>query len=184
MVYFDKREISSIVSVLKKGNVVAAPTDTIYGLIAIYNNEEAIATIYNIKKRNFDKPLAVLVSDYQQAKQLGDVNDKLIKHLEDNFVTGQVSFIVKKNDALDQFLYWQKLNNIAIRVTNSDFIKSIIKEVGPLVATSVNISGKPSINDYQKLNLQNLGYVVIEKNFKPGKPSTIYDSINEKILRS
>ena len=61
---------------VKKGKVVVAPTDTVYGLIADATNEKAIAKIFKIKKRQSDKPLPVFVRDIKMAKRVALIDKK------------------------------------------------------------------------------------------------------------
>lgn len=182
MITLESHEFGKICNIIDAGAVIAVPTDTVYGLVCKFDYQEAIEKIYQIKSRSSSKALQILVSDWNQAKEFGVIDDHLIKYLENHFLKGHVTVIVKKQDFLNKINYWQKWDSIAIRVTHSLFIQKIINTIGPLAATSCNISGQEPINDSTKINLPNLEYVVSGKISNP-KVSTLYDSINQKIIR-
>lgn len=183
MITIDLSEFAEICNIIDAGSIIALPTDTIYGLVCRFDYEAAIDKIYQIKKRRPEKALQILVSSWDQAKKIGIIDDHLIKKLEDSFLKGQVTVIVKKQQFLNKVKYWEKLDSVAIRVTHSLFLQNIINTVGPLAATSCNISGEEPINDSTKINLPGLDYVVTGKIVNP-KVSTLYDSISHKIIRN
>lgn len=182
MVIIEPTEFGQIVSIIDAGNVVAMPTDTIYGLVCKFDYQEAIAKIYQIKKRSLKKALQILVSNWQQAKKFGIFDEHLIRYLENEFLKGHVTVIVRKQAILDKIAYWQQWDSVAIRVTNCAVLQKIINTVGPLAATSCNFSGKEPINDFNKINLPYLEYVVRGQILNP-EPSTIYDSIKKEVVR-
>lgn len=182
MITINPNEINKIVNIIDAGNVVGLPTDTVYGLVCKFDYEKAIERIYEIKKRSLKKPLQILVSSWQEAKQYGIFDDHLVKYLEDKFSKGTVTVVVRKQNTLNKINYWNQWDSVAIRVANSPFIKQIINSVGPLAASSCNISGSSTINDSSKINLESLKYVV-EGVVVDAKASTVYDSINDIIIR-
>lgn len=183
MTVIEPTEFTQIVDVLDGGAVVAIPTDTIYGLVCKYDYEPAIASIYQMKKRALTKPLQILVANWEQAKELGIIDEHLIRYLEDQFPLGHVTVVVKKQEILNKITYWQQWDTVGIRVTKYPLLQEIIASVGPLAATSCNISGEKAINDAKKINLPALEYVVRGK-IVDSQASTVYDSINKKIIRS
>ncbi|MGL5268687.1 MAG: L-threonylcarbamoyladenylate synthase [Spiroplasma sp.] len=183
MVTIEPSEFSQIVNIIDAGSVVAIATDTIYGLVCKFDYEPAIAKIYEIKKRPLEKALQILVSNWEQAKKIGIFDEHLITYLRDKFIKGHITVIVRKQEILNKIKYWQKWDSVAIRVTNYPFLQKIINTIGPLAATSCNISSQETINDSDQINLPLLEYVVRGKITNP-KVSTIYDSINRKITRS
>lgn len=183
MISIEQSEFGKIVNIIDSGNVVALPTATVYGLVCKFDHDEAISRIYQIKKRPLTKSLQILVASWENAKKFGIFDEHLIKYLENKFPKGHVTVVVRKQNCLNKIKYWQKWDSVAIRVIISPFLEKIIRAVGPLVATSCNVSGQPPVNDSDEINLPLLNYVVKGKVMNP-KPSTIYDSINEKIIRS
>lgn len=182
MVILEPNEFDQIIKIIDSGKIVAIATDTIYGLICKFDCQEAVSKIYDIKKRPLKKPLQILVANYQQAKKFGIFDKNLISYLENKFITGHITVIVKKQEILNKNEYWKQWDSVGIRVTSDSLLQKIINSVGPLAATSCNISGQPPINDSEQINLPLLEYIVRGRVKNP-KASSVYDSINQKIIR-
>lgn len=181
MIIFKQNQILEISQKLNESQVIALPTDTIYGLAGKYNDEKAIAEIYKIKNREYSKPLPILVGSWEQAKLVGIISEDLQRYLTNNFKEGKVTVIVAKQPTLNSS-YWSIKSSVAIRVSASSFIKKLTAILGPLVVTSCNISNELPITNYKLINLPNLKYKVIGE-ILDNKPSTIYDSFTSKIIR-
>ena len=70
IIRFSPEAVSEAAGVLKRGGVVIFPTDTVYGIGALPDNEKAIKRLFEIKKRPIDKPLQILISDLKQVDDL------------------------------------------------------------------------------------------------------------------
>lgn len=183
MVVLEANEFDQIVDIIDSNKVVALPTDTVYGLVCKFDCQPAIAKIYDIKKRPLNKPLQILITDWQQAKKIGIFDENLIFYLENKFIKGHVTVVVRKQEILNKIDYWKQWDSVAIRVTNYPLLQKLIKTVGPLAATSCNISGQPIINDSEQIKLPLLEYVVRGRIENP-KASIVYNSITQNIIRS
>lgn len=183
MVIFEPTQLTKIVKVIKDGHVVAMPTDTVFGLVCQFDNIESINKIYQIKQRPIDKPLQILVSNWEQAKKLALIDDQLINDLAKKFTPGKVTVIFKPMPIMGENTYWKQWDSIAIRITNSPFVQKIINLVGPLAASSCNISEEEPINDAKEINLANLNYIVNGKIIN-AKASTVYNSLTNEIIRN
>ena len=131
---------------LKEGRLVAFPTDTVYGLGAVYSDRSAVNRIFEAKGRPENKPLSVLISDISQVYLLaGDIPDGAEKIMQE-FWPGALTVIFRKNreaDVPDEVTAGR--DTIGIRMPDSEITINIIKEAGsPLAAPSANISGKRS----------------------------------------
>lgn len=178
--------MKEIVEVIKNGGVVIMPTDTIYGIIADATNECAIQRVYEMKKRNENKPMLMLVNSIEMLEKyvssIKDIERKLI----DELWPGALTIIFKKRNVSD--LLTGGLDTVGIRFPDNELLIDIMNELNvPLLSTSVNVSGDESatcINNINNLILDNVDYVYDVGECK-GEPSTIvvvYD--NElKILR-
>ncbi len=118
------------------------PTDTVYGLGTLWDDQIGIEKIYSIKKRDGRKPLAVLVASFEQIKDYIEINNPNTLELVNKYWPGAVTFIFKKKR---DFNY--PLDTIAFRIPNSKIALEILKKFGPLATTSVNLSGEEPIND-------------------------------------
>lgn len=130
--------LDEIKKTLDAGGVCILPTETVYGLAADAKNNEAIDRIYNIKGRDFDKPLAVCVSGLAQAAQLASINPTA-QHLAERFWPGSLTLVLPTHGKiLDKRCYQGK--TIALRCPDIDWRKSLTQT--PLALTSANRSGK------------------------------------------
>lgn len=135
-------QVSSAATILQEGGLVALPTDTLYGLAGLAQNNEAIKEIYRVKKRNRLKPVAVCVAYiadvYEWAKVT--VPEALLHEL----LPGPVTLIFKRSTALNKHLN-PETELVGIRIPNSTFIRQLTIACGaPLALTSANISTKQS----------------------------------------
>lgn len=131
------------VTLLKKGEIVAFPTETVYGLGADAQNPDAIKKVFETKGRPSDNPLIVHLSGQQQVKQFSaDISDDAQK-LMDAFWPGPLTLIFKKQpEVLD--IITAGLDTVALRWPKHPLSQELIALTGPLVAPSANSSGKPS----------------------------------------
>lgn len=130
--------------VLKKGGIVAFPTDTVYGLGCIYTDSDAVRKIFEAKGRDEGKPLSVLVCDIMQVGRVADdiTNDAL--KLMTAFWPGALTLILKKNDTVPEEVAAGG-DTIGVRMPESVCARELIARSGvPLAAPSANLSGKRS----------------------------------------
>ena len=129
--------------IIKKGGVIATPTDTVYGLSADIYNIEAVKRIFEIKKRPHTNPIITLISDIKDLNKLGKTDDKIMS-LANKFWPGPLTMIIERiddNDAIDFLCCGNK--GISIRLPDNKIVLDIIKKSGTFIAsTSANLSGK------------------------------------------
>lgn len=134
---------ANIKKALDAGEVVILPTETVYGLAARAENPSAVSKIYDIKGRDFDKPLAVCVKNIAQAKTLAHF-DTLSQRLVERYWPGSLTLVLNlKDDAeLDPRVtsHMQGIRTIALRCPDAAWRASIDT---PLALTSANRSGEP-----------------------------------------
>jgi len=127
---------------IKKGGVIIAPTDTVYGLVADATNENAIKKIYAIKQRQSEKYLPIFVKNIAMAKKLAAISLRQQTILEEKW-PGKVTAVLIRKDELRIFGTGGK--KIALRIPFYHFINSLLETLdSPLAGTSANISGKPA----------------------------------------
>lgn len=132
---------------LKKGGVVVLPTDTIYGLSCLASRLAAIKKIHRLKKSDSHKPLLVLVSDLAMLKKYVFLSQAQIQKLKKYWQPGQrpTTVILRHRSRLPRALTGLS-DGLAVRLPKNEFLIKIIKSVRePLVSTSLNISGQPSL---------------------------------------
>ncbi|WP_441000236.1 L-threonylcarbamoyladenylate synthase [Fodinibius sp. SL11] len=131
------------VNLLESGEVVAFPTETVYGLGADAKNPDAIQKVFDIKGRPADNPLIVHISDPNQVKYFAsEISDDAHK-LMNAFWPGPLTLIFKKKpQVLD--VITAGLDTVALRWPKHPLSQELLALSGPLVAPSANSSGKPS----------------------------------------
>ena len=131
---FDSGTIKEAADVLKKGGIVAFPTETVYGLAADYNNKGTIDKLYKIKKRPKDKPFTIHIAQKEKILEFIDEPDELTKRLIDKFWPGPLTIIVNTKDA----------KTLGFRMPSNRIALELISKSGlTIVAPSANISGGP-----------------------------------------
>ncbi|MCR4416140.1 MAG: L-threonylcarbamoyladenylate synthase [Ignavibacteria bacterium] len=129
---------------IKKGEVVAFPTETVYGLGANVYDDDAIKKIFVVKRRPTDNPLIVHISNINQIESLVKKINNCAKTIIEIFFPGPITIVLEKNDAISE-LVSGGLNTIAIRMPSLELTKKFIDECGvPIAAPSANLSGSPS----------------------------------------
>ncbi|XP_071872175.1 threonyl-carbamoyl synthesis 1 [Bombus fervidus] len=137
-----KRTLAVAVALLQKNEIIAIPTDTVYGLACLVSSTSAIEKLYEIKKREVDKPLSICVNNLQDIQTWGIV-DHVPSNLLSSLLPGPYTIILKRTPALNPALN-PNHDTVGIRVPNHKFIRYVIEVAGPVALTSANISNEPS----------------------------------------
>ncbi len=140
----DPKDLNIAADIIRKGGLVAAPTETVYGLCANALNASAVSDIFAAKGRPSDNPLIVHISDRTMLYDLVDsVSSKAVK-LMDAFWPGPLTLIFKSNATVPQIVT-AGLSTVGIRFPDHPIMQKLITLSGlPLAAPSANTSGKPS----------------------------------------
>ncbi len=130
--------------ILRRGGLVAIPTETVYGLAANALDPEAVGKIFDAKGRPHDNPLIVHIAEYAEVLPLVQKVDPRLPALAKAFWPGPLTVIMKKSPVVPDVTSG-KLDTVAIRMPSDPVAHAIIKAAGvPLAAPSANSSGKPS----------------------------------------
>ena len=163
-----QESIQKALEVLRAGGIILYPTDTVWGLGCDATNPEAVAKIYEIKRRADSKSLVLLASDIdmiaryvkeipEMAIQLVEVNDKPMTIIYPGAVVGfapDASGVLPKPDrrAL-AFNTVAEDGTVGIRIPMMDFCQQLVYKLGrPLVSTSANISGEPTPKRFAEIS--------------------------------
>ena len=169
---------------LKNGSVGIFPTDTVYGIGCNAFNNDKIKQIFKIKKRDFSKPINVLISDLQMLYTLVEDISIEEKKLVNAFWPGDLTLIFNKKNSISNILT-ADYNTIGIRIPNNRISLDLIKSSGvPLATTSANISGKPSgtdVNDFKNQFNGKVDFIINGGTTQLKKASTIVQIINGKV---
>lgn len=130
---------------MKKGDVIAFPTDTVYGLGARYDDLLGIEKIYQLKNRSISKKIPILCSSFEQVEKIAVLDSKTKKFLT-NFWPGPLTIIL---DVKTPNSIYDK--DVAIRIPNLKFTRDLLDIYGPLATTSCNISGKKELKNKSEI---------------------------------
>lgn len=140
-----KQVSQEIINTLKNSGVGVLPTDTIYGLVGLALNRQAVEKIYKLKKRGLGKPFIILIAAPEDLKKFGEALDESVKNILDKFWPGPVSIILRCPKLKNSLSYLRPLNKtLAFRCPRDRWLNDLLKETGPLAAPSANPEGLPS----------------------------------------
>ena len=140
----NKKDINIAAKIIKKGGIVAFPTETVYGIGVNIFDEDAANLLYAIKKRDINKPLSAHISDISMLDLVSDFVPEIFFELANIFLPGALTMIVKAKSTIPLNIL-ANTGTIAIRFPSNEICRDFINAVGfPLAATSANISGNIS----------------------------------------
>lgn len=178
------RSISQACALLKAGNIVAIPTETVYGLAADATQDQAVAKIYTFKNRPQFNPLIVHVLNLEQASSYVDITP-LAYALAEQFWPGPLTFVLplKENSPIS-LLCTGGLKTLAIRAPSHPIAQEILRTLGkPLAAPSANpsMSLSPTSVAHVKSAFSNKNLTIVEGgDCSIGLESTIIDLSRER----
>ncbi|MCM8786187.1 MAG: L-threonylcarbamoyladenylate synthase [Candidatus Omnitrophica bacterium] len=185
---FSEEVIEKAVNILKKGGVVAFPTETVYGLGANGLNPEAVIKIFEIKNRPFFYPLILHIGRKEDANKFWKNIDRRGEKLIEKFWPGPLTIILPKSEIVP-YVVSAGFENVGIRMPKHSVALEILKKVDfPVAAPSANISGGLSPTEAKHVE-QQIGdkiELIIDGGRCPiGIESTVIDLTTEKnvILR-
>lgn len=162
-----KEEIQKALEVLRKGGVILYPTDTVWGIGCDATDPEAVAKIYEIKRRSDSKSLVLLASDMdmisryvkevpEMAIQLVEVNDKPMTIIYPGAETGprpEGDVMPKAEKYALAFNTAAEDGSVGIRVPMMEFCQQLAFRLGrPIVSTSANISGEATPKRFAEIS--------------------------------
>ncbi|RPE72095.1 L-threonylcarbamoyladenylate synthase [Pacificibacter maritimus] len=141
---------------LAAGGVILLATDTVLGLVALPQRDDAVNKVYSLKQRPREKNLPIMVANVEQIKALGgQVTDSAQALLDSDFMPGALTLAL----ALDPTLtpaWLEKRAECAIRIPKDTFLLALLTDLGPLMVTSANMSGEtPADTTEQAMGLLN-----------------------------
>ena len=190
---YDKQDLQQALCVLREGGVILYPTDTVWGIGCDATNADAVARVYEIKKRVDSKAMLVLLDG---AGKLQGYVDKVPETawllLEASEGQRPMTIIYPKAKNLAPNLLAED-GSVGIRITSEPFTKALCEQLRhPIVSTSANISGEPAAKTFKEISQELLETVDYVCQFRRNdtttyKPSSII-KIDEKeritIIRS
>ena len=140
----NNKEVKRATEVIIQGGIVVLPTDTIYGIHCLASNKKAVEKVYEIRKRDPNKPCLILIDDVKQIELFGiglfDRTEKFFNKIW----PGKASIIIpisRKRQAEFEFLH-RGMGSLGFRMPDLHVMKEILKQTGPLISTSANFQGR------------------------------------------
>lgn len=144
--------IDKIVEIINSSGLVISPTDTVYGIMGDALNKESIKNVYDVKHRDYKKPLILLMSSIDMIKEYTlDISEDEM-YLMKKFYPGCMTLLLKRNSKVDDMI----CNNgeyIGVRIPDNKDLLSIIEKLGrPVFSTSCNISGNDVVRSVDEID--------------------------------
>lgn len=133
------------VEALRDGEVVALPTDTVYGLAALPTVVGAVGRLFELKGRTVDVPVAVLCTDVGQALGLADgerVSDE-VRRIAGRLWPGPLTLVLPRRADLGYEL-GDPPTTVGVRCPDHPLVRAVAAEVGPIATTSANVHRRPT----------------------------------------
>ncbi len=167
---------------LKNGEITVIPTDTIYGLTTSAFLPKSIERIYQIKKRNPEKPLIILLSVISDLSLFEIKIDKYTKKILETVWPGKVSVVLPCLNRRFHYLH-RGNDSLAFRLPAKTDLKNLLKITGPLVSTSANPEGKHSAKTITKAReyFSNSVDCYIDEGLQKSLPSTLIEIKDGKV---
>lgn len=175
-----------IIHVLTNGGVIAYVTDTVWGLGCLPNNESAVKKIYEIKKREAQKPLILMSNEIYHlldyVKPIPKIGQILIK----KYFPGALTIVTDKSENTPDYIT-SSMPTVGIRIPDNEVFREIC-EIIPghvLATTSANLSHQPSAKTYEQAleNMSGLADLIIEDYgvTAKGLESTVVGVMNDEL---
>ncbi len=180
-------ELDEVVNALNNDKIVVFPTETVYGIGSNALKVEVINKLFQAKKRNYGKPISLLVGSIDKIKNIAYVDkneEKIIKA----FMPGELTLVLKKKACINDLVTAGK-NTVGVRIPNHNIALCILNKVDfPLATSSANISGENNIADFEEIvsDLKDYVDIFIKGNISDDlKASTVVELNNDivNILR-
>lgn len=180
------REVEDdMVAAVLAGEPVIIPTDTVYGLAARALDVAAISQLFALKRRPADLSIAALVADVDQASEFADITE--VEPLVKEWWPGALTVVVPKLEPVAggaALPLGAPDGTVGLRVPAHDAVRRLAKVVGPIAATSANLSGAPTLVNIDEITEQFGGAVamVIDEGPLTGLASTVVKVVDGQVI--
>ena len=177
--------LQKAITCIKNEEVVGIPTETVYGIGVDPLSQAAVDKIFNLKERDENKPLSILVHSFQDLIKL-KIKSK-VPEIVELYWPGPLTIIVESELNFADGVGTKNPNSIGVRVPDNELTLELLKKTGPLAVTSANISGQEDITnerDAEALFGDKIGHY-LQGSALHGSGSTIVDFRDEefKVIR-
>ena len=157
----DGRRLAQAATLLRAGELVAFPTDTVYGVGAIAWNREAVGKLYVAKLRVPDKAIPILLADPGDLAQVARDVSPAVYRLAERFWPGPLTIVMSRAAWVPDEVT-SGGDSVAVRVPDHPLARALIRQAGaPLAVTSANLSGGPSPVTAHEVSAQLAGRIAM-----------------------
>lgn len=167
-----------------KNKIVCFPTDTVYGVGCLIDDEDASNKIYSLKHRDKAKPLAILAGNVEQILPFIEAPSTIMLDLMNKYWPGALTIIFNKNKTYDNKIN-SDIPTIAFRIPNCKIALDILNKFGVMATTSINLSGSTPLNDFETIQKEfgkDIDYLIKDVNESSNISSTVVDATKGNIL--
>ncbi len=175
-----ERQILLVVDILKKGGIVAYPTDTFYGIGCDIMNKKAIEKVYALKQRDKLKPFSFICPDLKDISIYAKVSNVAYRHMK-RMLPGPYTFVLSGSKMVPKIML-TKRRTAGIRVPNHPIALTLARQLGnPIISTSATDSQGVVFSDPSLLHdhFGNRLEAVIDGGPVPGAPSSVISLIDD-----
>lgn len=174
-----EKQVDEAKKVIEKGSIVVFPTETAYGIAADATSRVAVEKVYEAKQRPRSKGLTAIVDSLETAEEYADLEEDE-RRIVREFMPGPLTLIAGKKDSVPDNLN----EDFAFRISSGE-VADKLAEVGPITATSANISGNEtsySVEDISEELLEKVDYVIDDGELEDGPTSTIAEVVDGGVV--
>lgn len=170
----NENTLNNLATKLNQGGIAVIPTDTQYGIVTSALQKSAVEKIYQLRKRSSEKPMIILISDFEDIKKFHiSLSDEQLSQLK-KLWPNPLSIILPATGQPSEYLH-RGTNSLAFRIPKLDWLQKFLYSSGPLVAPSANFEGETpasSIKDAEKYFKDQLDFSIDAGTLK-NPPSTV-----------
>jgi L-threonylcarbamoyladenylate synthase len=134
-------QLEEAAKLLNAGEVIAFPTETVFGLGVVYDNKEAYDRLVKVKRRPPFKPFTLMVADKEDVEKYAELNE-VSRALVQHFMPGQFTMITTAKPGLPSWCL-SEIGRVGIRIADYDMVRELIRKTGkPLLVPSANRAGE------------------------------------------
>ncbi len=184
MAFFSTLQLRLATAHLKAGDVIAYPTEAVYGLGCDPLNQQAVLNLLALKQRSIDKGLILIAANFNQLSPFLAYNESILDKIRPTW-PGAVTWIIPAQDWVPVWLTGSR-RSLAVRVTAHPLAKALCQQFnGAIVSTSANPNTKPPARTALQVRHYFSQQVAIIAGATAGNknPSVIYDAVTGSQLR-
>ncbi len=177
-----QRLVRQVAECLRKGGVIAYPTDTIYGVGCSIFNKKGLKRIYQLKQRDQRKPFSFICSNLAQIATYAHVSNMAFKVMK-RHLPGPYTFVLPATRNVPDLVVARQ-RTVGVRIPDNNIVLALVEELGePLVTTSANVAGDATYQDPEVIQ-DDWGKqldIVVDGGMISGEPSTVISLCDDNI---